>query len=128
VPAASSLGDTKVPKQTPATDSSPAGEEQGEQTGHPVLSRVDCVAHLLMSSMEHSGECSMAAEAIKSIEALTESIADREVQDHAEKNDLRAQLASLQRRLVWRTVALEILLLGVASICAVMWLTHWWPW
>ena len=49
-------------------------------------------------------------------------------QYQAEKADLQAQVARLQRHLMCRTAAVEMLLLGVASIAAVIWLTHWWPW
>jgi hypothetical protein len=53
--------------------------------------------------------------------------AEAEVQDQRAA-ELAREVASLQRYLHWRTLALEILLLGVASITAVIWVTRWWPW
>ncbi len=41
---------------------------------------------------------------------------------------LTAEIDSLRRRLTWRTVALELLLLAVAGISSAIWLTRWWPW
>jgi hypothetical protein len=41
---------------------------------------------------------------------------------------LAIENANLRRWLTWRSIALEILLLGVAGISAVIWITHWWPW
>lgn len=98
------------------------------QSVHPMLSRVDCAAAVILSEADDPERCTQAADAVKCIASLTESVAQMGTQYQAEKADLQAQVARLQRHLMWRTAAVEMLLLGVASIAAVIWLTHWWPW
>lgn len=61
------------------------------------------------------------------IAALADAVAALEVKARAEADQLKAEVADLRYRLAWRTGALEILLIGVAAIAAVIWLTHWWP-
>jgi chromosome segregation ATPase len=63
------------------------------------------------------------------VRSLTEKEATARAEAEAQEQraaDLAKEVASLQRYLHWRTVGLEILLLGVASIAAVIWITHWW--
>lgn len=48
--------------------------------------------------------------------------------ERARAEQLEAENANLRHWLTWRTIALEILLLGVAGISAVIWITQWWPW
>jgi hypothetical protein len=58
-----------------------------------------------------------------------EATARAEAEAHQQRAaELAEDVARIQRYLHWRTLALEILLLGVASITAVIWITHWWPW
>jgi hypothetical protein len=125
------LGGNKVPK-TATTEKCPlvtkASENAAEQPVQPLLSRLDCAAAVIMSEADDPERCTQAADAMKCIASLTESVAEMGSQYRAEKDGLQAQVAFLQRRLMWRTAALEILLLGVASIAAVIWITHWWPW
>jgi len=48
--------------------------------------------------------------------------------ERARAEQLAAENANLRRWLTWRTIGLEILLLGVAAISAGIWATRWWPW
>jgi ferric-dicitrate binding protein FerR (iron transport regulator) len=91
-----------------------------------VLATAEELAQVLAPGLEHPAKCTEAAEAMRLVAALTESLAEVELQGRMERNRLKEQLAQVQRRLVWRTGALEILLLGVAAIVTVMWLTNWW--
>jgi len=120
-----------VPK-TPTAEKCPLvtklERDAAGQPAHLILSRVDCAAAVIMAEADDPERCTQAADAMKCIASLTESVAEMGSQYRVEKSDLQAQVARLERHLMWRTAALEMLLLGVASIAAVIWLTHWWPW
>ncbi len=64
----------------------------------------------------------------KAMIARLESLIAAEAQARLRADELARKLAIARRTLTWRTIALEILLLGVAAISAVIWITHWWPW
>ena len=121
----SRMAKTSVTEKCPLVSKAP---DAAEQPVHPVLSRVDCAAAVILSEADDPERCTQATDAIKCIASLTESVAQMGTQHQVEKADLQAQVARLQRYLMWRTAAVEILLLGIASIAAVIWLTHWWPW
>jgi len=79
------------------------------------------------------GESLVAAEARARAEADEQKKRSEEVAADASRERDRAdqlgeEVKALRRRLMWRTISLEILLLGVAGISAVIWLTQWWPW
>jgi hypothetical protein len=62
------------------------------------------------------------------VAARVEPLAAAEVEARARADQLANENANLRRWLAWRTIALEVLLVGVAGICAVIWITRWWPW
>ncbi len=66
--------------------------------------------------------------AANSLEARIESLIASEAQTRTRADQLAEEVVDLRSRLAWRTIALEILLLGVACITAVIWITRWWPW
>jgi len=105
-----------------------ASEDAAEHPINPMLARMDCAASVILAGADDPERCTQAADAIKCIASLTESVAEMGAQYRTERSALEAQVAQLRRHLMWRTAAVEILLLGVASITAVIWITHWWPW
>jgi hypothetical protein len=79
-------------------------------------------------AMSEAGRLQGELEAIRSVAARAESLMASEAEARARADQLAAENATLRRWLTWRTISLEILLLGVAGISAVIWLTRWWPW
>jgi hypothetical protein len=79
-------------------------------------------------AMGEAGRLQGEMDAIRSLAARAESLMASEAEARARADQLTEENASLRRWLAWRTIALELLLLGVASISAVIWLTRWWPW
>jgi len=69
-----------------------------------------------------------AADAAKDTGSVGTAVADPQRTQDEIIARLAQEVVRLERYLHWRTIALEILLLGVASITAVIWLTRWWPW
>ena len=69
-----------------------------------------------------------ALEEAKSKESVRANELAEELETERQKaEELDAAAASLRNSLRWRTISLEILLLGVAAMVAAMWLTKWWP-
>jgi len=119
-----------VSEQMPTTDSrSPERQQAQEEAGvkHPALPSIDGISGLLIPGRQRPGQPGEASEAMQRIAALADAVAALEVKARAEADQLKAEVADLRYRLAWRTGALEILLIGVAAIAAVIWLTHWWP-
>jgi len=79
-------------------------------------------------AMAEVGRLAAMEEQHKQLETRVQSLLEAETQQRARADQLAQELTMVRRRLVWRTAALEILLIGVASITAVIWLTRWWPW
>jgi len=79
-------------------------------------------------AMSEAGRLQAELEAANVVAARADSLMASEAEARARVEQLASEIANLRRWLTWRTISLEILLLGVASISAVMWLTRWWPW
>jgi hypothetical protein len=79
-------------------------------------------------AMNEAGRLRGELDAIRTLAARAESLTASEAEARARADQLAKENANLRRWLTWRTIALEILLLGVAGISAVIWLTRWWPW
>jgi len=79
-------------------------------------------------AMAQVGRLQGQVEAARELAARVEPLAAAEAQARARADQLADENANLRRWLAWRTIALEILLLGVAGISAVIWITRWWPW
>jgi hypothetical protein len=79
-------------------------------------------------AMAEVGRLRGETDAAKALAARVEPLAAAEVEARARADQLANENANLRRWLAWRTIALEVLLVGVAGICAVIWITRWWPW
>ena len=117
-----------MPRRAPTADAKLVEGKAADQAGPAERPCATCASRSPAPGAEQANGCVEAAVALKSIAALTESVTEREQHDRAERCELQAEVAQLQHKLAWRTAALELLLLGVAAIAAVIWLTHWWPW
>jgi chromosome segregation ATPase len=103
----------------------------GRHLGDAITGLQDAQAEIIarLARLESNWHERMVLE--EKVRSLTEKEATARAEVEAERRraaELAGEVATLQRYLHWRTVALEILLLGVASITAVIWITHWWPW
>ena len=79
-------------------------------------------------AMNELGQLQGQLQAAEAATGRLEPLAAGEGTARARADQLASENASLRHWLTWRTIALEILLLGVAGITAVMWITRWWPW
>jgi hypothetical protein len=79
-------------------------------------------------AMAEVGRLRGETDAAKALAARVEPLAAAEAEARARADQLATENANLRHWLAWRTIALEILLLGVAGISAVIWITRWWPW
>ncbi|MFB3880498.1 MAG: hypothetical protein ACE149_04505 [Armatimonadota bacterium] len=77
-------------------------------------------------AMRELGQLQAELDSVRASAAETDQPAGAGVNARAEQ--LEIENANLRRWLTWRSIALEILLLGVAGISAVIWITQWWPW